>query len=179
MVSEMAGVFIDRAFNPPPPFWLVAKLPMNLLREIRLGAELSLVVWVVQVEEHLVLSFGLRVYDDKAAPFTTFGSCRSDAETSDLLAVLEHGEFPLQIRNENCLPLFGAGCRFDPGQAKPVTALSPSPALPGEAGFRIRERVNDAVEAILAGNTEPSGRDARGADGAHCPERVSRGGSGV
>jgi hypothetical protein len=54
------------------------------------------------------------------------------------------------------LPLFVADCQFDPGQAKPVTALSPSPALPGEAGFRIRERANDAVEAILAGNTEPS-----------------------
>ncbi len=156
MVSEMAGVFIDRAFNPPPPFWLVAKLPMNLLREIRLGAELSLMVWVVQVEEHLVLSFGLRVYDDKAAPFTTFGSCRSDAEASDLLAVLERGEFPLQIHNENCLPLFVAECRFDPEQAKQVTALSPSPALPDEAGFRIRERANDAVEAILAGKAELS-----------------------
>lgn len=41
MVSELAGVFIDRAFNPPPHLWLVAKLPMNLLREIRAGAELS------------------------------------------------------------------------------------------------------------------------------------------
>ena len=30
MVSELAGVFIDRAFNPPPYLWLVAKLPMNL-----------------------------------------------------------------------------------------------------------------------------------------------------
>lgn len=152
----MAGVFIDRAFNPPPPFWLVAKLPMNLLREIRLGAELSLMVWVVQVEDDLVLTFGLRVYDDKAAPFTTFGCCRNDAETSDLLAVLEQGGFPLQIHNENCLPLFVAECRFDAGQAKPITALPPSLALPSEAGFRIRERANDAVEAVLAGNPETS-----------------------
>jgi hypothetical protein len=155
MASEMAGVFVDRAFNPPPPFWLVAKLPMNLLREIRVGAELSLVVWMVQVEDDLVLTFGLRVYDDKDAPFTTFGSCRSDAEASDLLAVLERGEFPLQIHNENCLPLFVAECRFDSAQAKPVTALPPSPALPGEAGFKIRERANDAVQAILAGKAEP------------------------
>ena len=61
---------------------------MNLIREIGFGAELSLMVWTVQVEDHLVLTFGLRVYDNKAAPFTTFGSCRSDAEVSDLLAVL-------------------------------------------------------------------------------------------
>ncbi len=92
MVSELAGVYIDRAFNPPPDLWLVAKLPMNLIREIGFGAELSLMVWTVQVEDHLVLTFGLRVYDDKAAPFTTFGSCRSDAEVSDLLAVLARSE---------------------------------------------------------------------------------------
>ena len=38
MLFELAGVFIDRAFNPPPFLWLVAKLPMNLIREIREGA---------------------------------------------------------------------------------------------------------------------------------------------
>jgi hypothetical protein len=156
MVSELAGVYIDRAFNPPPDLWLVAKLPMNLIREIWVGAELSLMVWMVQVEDHLVLTFGLRVYDDKAAPFTTFGSCRSDAEVSDLLAVLVRGEFPLQIHNENFLPLFVAECRFDSGQAKAVTALSPSPTLPGEAGFKVRERANDAVEVVLAGNADLS-----------------------
>lgn len=155
MVSELAGVFIDRAFNPPPPFWLVAKLPTNLIREILVGAHLSLIVWLVQVEEHLVLTFGLRVYDDKAAPFTTFGSCRSDAEASDLYAVLASGEFPLQIHNENLLPLFVAECLFDPGEAKPITALSPSPTLPGEVGFNVRERANDAVEAALVSSADP------------------------
>ena len=80
MVSELAGVFIDRALNPPPCLWLVAKLPMNLIREVRVGAELSLLVWVVQVDDFLVLAFRLRVFDDGAAPFTTFGCCRSDAE---------------------------------------------------------------------------------------------------
>jgi hypothetical protein len=156
MVSELAGVYIDRAFNPPPDLWVVAKLPMNLIREIHVGAELSLMVWMVQVEDHMVLTFGLRVYDDNAAPFTTFGSCRSDAEASDLLAVLACGTFPLQIHNENFLPLFVAECRFDPEQAKCVTALSPSPMLLGEVGFKLRERANDAVEVALAGNAEPS-----------------------
>jgi hypothetical protein len=112
--------------------------------------------WMVQVEEHLVLAFGLRVYDDKVAPFTTFGSCRSDAEVSDLLAVLADGAFPLQIHNENFLPLFADDCRFDAWQAKPVTVLSPTPMLPGEAGFKVRERANDAVEVVLAGKAEPS-----------------------
>ena len=156
MVSELAGVFIDRAFNPPPDLWLVAKLPMNLIREIRVGAELSLMVWMVQVDDHLVLTFGLRVYDDKAAPFTTFGSCRSDAEVSDLLAVLACGAFPLQIHNEALLTLIAALCRFNFEQAKVVTALSPSPTLPGEPGFKLRERANDAVGLALAGNADPA-----------------------
>jgi hypothetical protein len=156
MVFEMAGVFIDRAFNPPPYLWLVAKLPMNLIREIRAGAELSLMVWMVQVDEHLIPAFGLRLYDDPASPFTTFGSCRSDAEASDLLAVLASGKFPLQIHNENLIPLFTADCRFDPGQARPATGLLLSPMLPGEAGFELRERANDAVEVMLAGDAEPT-----------------------
>jgi hypothetical protein len=158
MVSELAGVFIDRAFNPPPCLWLVAKLPTNLIREIRVGADLSLMAWMVQVEEHLVLAFGLRVYDDKAAPFTTFGACRSDAEASDLLAVLAGGAFPLQIHNENLLPLFAGDCRFDPSQACTVTALSPSPVLPGEAGSKVRDRANDAIEVVLEGNADPGVR---------------------
>ena len=91
MVSELAGAFIDRAFNPPPYLWFVAKLPMNLIREIRTGAELALMVWMVQIDDHLILTFGLRIYDDRTAPFTTFGSCRSDAEASDFLAVLVNG----------------------------------------------------------------------------------------
>jgi hypothetical protein len=113
---------------------------------------------MVQIEDHLVLTFGLRLYDDNAAPFTTFGSCRSDAEVSDLIAVLACGAFPLQIHNENFLPLFAAECRFDSGQAKAVTALSPSPMLPGEAGLKVRERANDAVEVVLAGNANPGVR---------------------
>ncbi len=129
MVSELAGAYFDRAFNPPPDLWLVAKLPMNLIREIQVGAELSLVVWMVQVEDHMVLTFGLRVYDDIAAPFTTFGSCRSDAEVSDLLAVLACGAFPLQLHNENFLPLFAAECRFDSGQSKAVTIGNRSVAI--------------------------------------------------
>jgi len=156
MLFELAGVFIDRAFNPPPYLWLVAKLPMNLLREIRAGAELSLMVWMVQIDDHLILTFGLRVYDDRAAPFTTFGSCRSDAEASDLLAVIASGEFPLQIHNENSLPMFSAECRFDPGQAETVVAMSLSAVPPGEMGFKLRERANDAVEVVLAGNTDSS-----------------------
>ena len=156
MLFELAGVFIDRAFNPPPHLWLVAKLPMNLIREIRVGAGLSLMVWMVQVDCHLILTFGLRVYDDTAAPFTTFGSCRSDAESSDLLAVLAGGGFPLQIHNENFLPMFTAECQFDAGQAETVVALSPSPMVLGEMGFKLRERANDAVQVVLAGNTDSS-----------------------
>lgn len=156
MLSELAGVYIDRAFNPPPYLWLVAKLPMNLIREIRAGAELSLMVWMVQVDDHLILTFGLRVYDDRAAPFTTFGSCRSDAEASDLLAVLASGRFSLQIHNENSLPMFSAECRFVPGRAERVIAMSLAAMPPGEKGFKLRERANDAVEVILAANTNPA-----------------------
>jgi hypothetical protein len=84
---ESAGVFIDRSLNAPH-LWLVAKLPMNLIREIKSGAEVSLLAWNVELDDNLVAAFGFRVYDDRAATRTFFGSCRSDEEAADLRAML-------------------------------------------------------------------------------------------
>ena len=66
---ELAGVFIDRSLNAPL-LWLVAKLPMNLIREIRAGAGVSLLAWIVDIDDNLIAAYGLRVYDDQAAPRT-------------------------------------------------------------------------------------------------------------
>jgi len=151
---ELAGVFIDRSLNPPH-LWLVAKLPTNLIREIRAGAGVSLLAWMVEIDDNLIAAFGLRVYDDQAAPRTFFGSCRSDEEAADLRAVLAAGSVPLQIHSENFLPLLSVECKFDPEPARPALALVPSALCPDEQGFRLRERANDVVEELLAGNARP------------------------
>ena len=64
---ELAGVFIDRSLNSPD-LWLVAKPPMNLIRDIRAGSGVSLLAWMVEIDDNLIAAFGLRVYDDQAAP---------------------------------------------------------------------------------------------------------------
>jgi hypothetical protein len=149
--AELAGVFIDRSVNAPY-IWLVAKLPMNLIREIRAGAGLSLLVWTLKIDADIIYAFGLRVHDDPSAPRTFFGCCRSDDETWDLRALLDAGSFPLQVHNENFLPLLSVQCRFDPDEAKDVINVIPSPVTQGEEGFRVRERANDAIEELLAGH---------------------------
>ncbi len=133
LIAELSGVYIDRSLNAPH-LWLVAKLPTNLIREIKAGAEVSLLVWIVAIEDNLIAAFGLKVYDDPAAPRTFFGSCRSDEETADLLTVLAAGGFPLQIHNENFLPLFSAECQFDSQQASTIRSMVPSASHSGEKG---------------------------------------------
>src|SRR5688572_24292399 len=115
---------------------------------------MSLLVWIADIDGNLIVAFGLKVYDDAAAPGIFFGSCRSDEETADLRQVLAAGTFPVQIHNENLLPQFYAECRFDPTPARKVLAFAPSPADTGHAGFQLREKANDAVEEALEGNDE-------------------------
>lgn len=150
---ELAGVFIDRALTAPHR-WLVAKLPTNVIREVRAGAALSLKVWLVAIDDHTIPVFGLTVYDDVIAPRTFFGSCRNDAEADDLWAVLAAGVFPIQFHNENCAPLLYAEGRVDPEAARAVMAKRLTPAVPGDRGFELRERANDVVEASLQGGDD-------------------------
>ena len=151
--SELSGAFIDRSLNEPY-LWLVAKLPTNLIREIRAGAAISLRAWVVEIDDCLNLAFGLTVFDDPAAHRTFFGSCRSDDEAADLRTMIAEGTFPLQLHNENLLPLMSARCRIDPSAADGVLSyVTSSDHLP-ERG-RIRGRANDLIEAFLKGQTDP------------------------
>jgi hypothetical protein len=69
-----------------------------------------------------------------------------------LRALLAAGAFPLQVHNENFLPLLSVQCTFDPRDASEVIGVIPSTVTPGEKGFRIRERANDAIEESLAGH---------------------------
>jgi hypothetical protein len=152
-IFELSGVFIDRCLNEPH-LWMVAKLPMNVIREISVGAPIALRVWVAEVEEHLIPVFGLIVYDDAAAPRTYFGSCRGVDETNDLRSILLSGSIPLQIHNENCFPVFNAECRFDQELALPVLAVPVSAPTASKAGDSIREKACDAVQASLSSSSD-------------------------
>jgi hypothetical protein len=150
--AELSGAFIDRSLNEPH-LWLVAKLPTNLIREIRAGATISLRAWVVEIEDCLVLAFGLTVFDDPAAHRTFFGSCRSDDEAGDLRTILADGVFPLQLHNENLLPLLSARCRIDTSAVGHVLDYVPSvDHSPERSG--VRERANDLIQASLAGQAD-------------------------
>ena len=154
MRAQLAGVWVDRSLNEPH-HWLVAKLPMNLIREIKAGATITLRAWVVEVDGYLIGSFGLTVYDDAAAPRTFFGCCRGEEETADLQVVLAAGRFPLQFHNENFLPLLYAQCRIDPEPARAVIALLPSAVYPTEQGLKPSGLANDVVEGVLSGKADP------------------------
>jgi hypothetical protein len=153
MRSERAGVFVDRSLNEPHR-WLVAKIPTNVIREIIAGAPIVLRAWIVAIDDMLVLTFGLSVFDDPAAPATYFGSCRSDIEAESLRVLLSHGAFPLQFHNETFLPLLYAECRVDQTLADDVLKLAPSVGYPEEKGLKIRKRANDVVQEALSGKAD-------------------------
>jgi len=154
MRFELSCTFIDRSLNEPH-LWLVAKLPMNLLREIWVGAPISLRAWVVEIDEKLIAAFGLTVFDDPIAHRTDFGSCRSDDEAADLRTILAAGTFPVQFFNENFLPILFADCRFDPDAARGVCELVPSVGIAPEEGLRLRERATDVVQVVVSGRHDP------------------------
>jgi hypothetical protein len=148
MRAERGGVWIDRG---EPDLWLIAKLPTNIIREIAVGAAVTLQVWLVEIEGYLVATFGFTVYDDPICPMTYYGSCRSDEETADLTSKLAIGSCPLQVHNENFLPLLQAVATFDSEAASDLLELLPSARHPEERGFELRDKANDIVEDAIEG----------------------------
>lgn len=50
MKLERAGVWLERS-APTPNLWMVAKLPMNVIRAVHAGAAVALELWVVEIDE--------------------------------------------------------------------------------------------------------------------------------
>ena len=47
---EQAGAWLDRATDSK--LWMVAKLPMDVLRSVHSGAVAALCAWVVEIDGH-------------------------------------------------------------------------------------------------------------------------------
>ena len=119
---EQTGVWLDRSSNSPG-LWMVAKLPMNVIRAVNAGAPVGLGAWVVEIDGKRVAAFGFWVADNPQHPTLYFGTCRSADQVEDLCALLTMTSFPLQIHNETFLPILHADCRILPERARPVVDL--------------------------------------------------------
>lgn len=157
MRVEAAGVWIERSTNDPK-LWMVAKLPMNLIREIDAGAAVSLRVWVVELDGGMIPVFGFLVFDDAVHPYAVYGACRSTEEIDDLRTLLAMTSFPLQVHNENGLPLFHAVCKIAPDLAASVSHALPSGDYPSGDGVELRARALDVVAASLEPGSAPDPR---------------------
>ncbi len=146
--DERAGVWLDRS-QCAPELWLVAKLPMNLIREIDAGAIIVLHAWVVENEGVVLAAFGFLVYDDPVHPQAIYGACRTTEQVEDLHAVLEMSSIPLQIHNENGLPILNATCKIAPERAVLVVDALPTGDYPAGDGVQLRRRALDIVAASL------------------------------
>lgn len=145
MRAELAGVWLDRSSTAAPDLWMIAKLPMNAIRSVYAGAAVSLCAWVIEIEGKHIAAFGLRVDDNPQHQTLFYGGCRSPEEVEDLGRLLVAGSFPLQIHNENFLPLLYAACRVAPELARPVVQLLPSVSYPADDGFQLRARALDVL----------------------------------
>jgi hypothetical protein len=157
MRDEPGGVWIDHSFNEPK-LWLVAKLQMNLIREIDAGAATSLSAWVVEIDGASFAAFGFVVYDDPVHPMTIYGACRSTEEIDDLRALLGMTSVPVQIHNENALPVLHIACKFDPLIAAPVVDALPTGDYPPGDGVLLREQALNVVEASQESGAVPDSR---------------------
>jgi hypothetical protein len=152
IVSDAGGVWVDRSQNEPH-LWLVARLPMHLIREIDVGVPVDLRVWVVESDGQLFTVFGFIVHEGKTSSVASYGGCRSTDEIEGLRDLLMAGSFPLQVHNENTLPILHAKCRIDSSAAAHVLAAIPTGTYPEGDGYMIRSLANDIVEASLESET--------------------------
>lgn len=141
IVSDAGGVWVDRSQNEPP---------LHLIREIAVGVPVDLRVWVVVSDGQLLFTvFGFNVHEGQTSSVAAHGACRSTDEIVGLQELLTTGSFPLQVHNENTLPIFHARCRINTSAAAEALAAMPTgPYAEGE-GYVIRGRANDIVEASL------------------------------
>jgi len=155
---EQAGVWLDRSCNTPE-LWMVAKLPVNVIRAVNAGAPISLGTWVVEIDGKRVAAFGFLVNDNPQHPTLYFGACRSTEQVDDLRALLTTASFPLQVHNETLLPVLHADCRIVPERACPVLdQLPPAVDYPAAEERELRVRALD----VIAASAEPdSPADAR------------------
>jgi hypothetical protein len=155
---EQVGVWLDRSSNPPG-LWMVAKLPMNVIRAINAGATVSLGAWVVETDGKRAAAFGFRVDDNPQHPTLYFGACRSAEQVEDLCALLAMTAFPLQIHNETMLPILHADCRIVPEQGRPaVDLLRLEHDYPARQDRDLRMRALDIIAASAEPNAPIDGR---------------------
>lgn len=168
MRVESAGVWLDRS-SSPPELWMVAKLPMNLIRAVNAGAAVSLRAWLVDIDGEQVGVFGLQVDDDREEPCVIYGACRSEEQVEDLRALLNAAAFPLQIHNEVFLPVLNADCAAAPHLAHSVLdLLLPGRDWPPAEVRQARTRALDVIQDSLAHKASDDVRIQ-----AHCVEPLT------
>lgn len=151
MKIDPGGVWLDRS-SSPAELWMVAKLPMHVIRAVNVGAAVSLRAWVVEIEGKHVAAYGLQVHDDPQKPFNTFGPCESEDEIEHLRAIITGAAFPLQFHNETFEPVFQADCVLVPEFARALLDSLPSSAANN------RELMRRALD-VVEGSLEDGGTD--------------------
>ena len=87
--AEQMGVWLDRS-SDAPGLWMVAKLPMNVIRAVNAGAPVSLGAWMVEIDGKRVAAFGFRVDDNPQHPTLYFGACRSAEQVEEPACAPDH-----------------------------------------------------------------------------------------
>lgn len=169
LMNEPAGVWIDASANEYE-FWLVAKLRNTLIREIDTGAAVDFNVWVVDTDDGRFAVFGFVVHDGDE-PEVIYGACRSTDEIDLLRRLLESGNAPLQIHNENELPLLSGFVAFDPAAASEAAAALPTSSYPRGNGFLLRGVALDIVRDSLQSDQSPT--DSRICEYARLPLQIT------
>ena len=155
--SEPGGVWIEPSANEFK-FWLVAKVQTYLIREIDAGANIHLNAWAIEHEGARFAVFGFSINDDKVCSKVIYGACRSTDEIDNLRAFFGVSTVPLQLYNENELPLLSALCTFDPEKAASFVNQLPTGQYPAGDGVASRRKVLDILQNSMLEGAAPEPR---------------------
>jgi len=155
MRIEAAGVWLDRS-SSNSELWVVAKLPMNVIRAIKSGAAVSLRSWVVDIDGKHVTAFGFQVDDNPQQPCLIYGACRTAEQVQNLRSLMAAATFPLQVHNEIFLPVLYASCVIDPQLARPAIDVTVPNEWPDPEGKQIRARALDVIQASVDWDVLPN-----------------------
>lgn len=123
MQVENAGLWIERLPLSEPDVGLIAKLPNHLVRAVNLGAEVAILIGVIEVDKTKVVCFGISVADDVVSPFISYGHLGEEWEVEYLKKALRMASIPMQLFNELSLPIFCATCSWEQSVAQEATKL--------------------------------------------------------
>jgi hypothetical protein len=111
MKSEIAGLWCSSLDEPEYPYFVI-KLPQNILKSLFLGCRISIVILPCNIEQRLILSYSLIIWDDLEKPMITYFAIRDRNEYISLISCIKKNKIYVHFFDELVMPIISSKCHF-------------------------------------------------------------------